>query len=351
MIRSALLPFLPILAAGALAAEDAPPAATPAPAATTPAGDANASASAAAAPPAAPSKPVGQVLSGMVSVSAGYDSNVILAPSNNPTPTGKSSAMIGADASATLDLIDHGDQGLWQDWGGGERMHLTVDGMIRDYPDQSQFQLIRGGVHLVGSERESWGDPGFVVGYNHYDLDRKDAADAANGDLFASHVGKDYRNVDVAILGAEWLRYIQEPDQTGGYGTLGWNHWLLLGDAADVHRRVEAGLSIDGEKARTSGQTFYGVQPDLGLHWRLGSGERLGTYDGALIATYEFRRYGSTNGQAEHQGIADVQATADAWLCPNASAGIYFIWTHRTSNFTFDRYDREQVGGRITATW
>ncbi len=93
------------------------------------------------------------------------------------------------------------------------------------------------------------------------------------------------------------------------------------------------------------------MQPNVGARWRLGNGEKLGTYDGTITGTYEFRRYGSSDGQAERQGIADVQATADAWLCSNASAGLYFIWTHRTSNFSIDRYDREQVGGRITATW
>lgn len=359
MPRRLLLPVLSLLTAAGAAAEEPSPAPTPAPASTTPPAAASPDASLPAATPEAPVLPpattssgIGRVLGGMASVAAGYDSNVILSPSNNPTPTQKSSLALGADAAATLRLVDEGDHGIWQEGDHGERLRLTVDGMIRDYPSVSDAQLIRGGIHAVGHERASWGDPGFVVGYNHYDIDRKNAADAANGDLFASHVDHSYRQVDVGLVGAEWLRYYQEPDKTGVYGTVGWNHWYLLGEQADVHRRVEGGLAADVDHARTADNSFWGIIPSVGGRWRVGNGEHLGTYDGGLTVSYEARRYGKEDGMtAEHQGIAAANLTLDAWLCPNASAGLYYIWTHRSSNFTVDRYDRQQVGLRVTSSF
>ncbi len=245
--------------------------------------------------------------------------------------------------------MDEQGKGVWEEGEKGERLRLTVDGSIRDYPKQSQYQLIRGGIHLVGYERAGWGDPGVVVGYNHYDIDRKNAADAGNLDFFGSHIAK--AHVDIALVGVEWLRYIEEPDKTGIFGTAGWSHWFLV-DASNVHKRVEVGLAVDGEKARTTPNNFYGVLPSAGAVWRFGGTDsRLGTYDTSLNANYEYRRYGSSGGQSEHQGIFNAQASADAWLCPNATVGLYVIWTHRSSNFSFDQYTRGQYGARLTASW
>jgi hypothetical protein len=292
----------------------------------------------------------GHALGASASLEAGYDSNAVLLPDNNPTASNKSGLALGADLAAKLRLIDQEDKGVWTEGDHGERLELSVDGSFRDYPSESTARLLRGGIHLIGHERESWGDPGFVLGYNHYAIDGHSAADATNGNLFASHINKDYTNVDIVTLGAEWLRYTQEPDKTGTYVSLGYSHWYLL-ESGNIHRRLEAGLAVDADHSRLHSESFGGVIPEVGAYWRFGSGQKRGTYDLAANVNYEERWYGGADGFAEKQGIAAISSTLDAWVCSNSTVGIYASWNHRYSNFDPDAYNRYQVGARLTALW
>jgi len=343
-VRRSLI--LSLVTMAALAAEDQPAATGTAPTANTPP----------AAQPVMPdethesSSSLANSLGANLVLSAGYDSNAILEPTNDPTATDKSGAAFGVDATGKIRLVDQSGKGVWDEGDHGERLLASVDASYRDYPGVSQAEMLRGGVHLVGHERESWGDPGFVLGYNHYNIDHSSAADATNANIFASRIAKDFRNVNIATLGAEWLRYDVDPDKTGIYTTLGYSHWYML-ESNNIHRRIEAGLAVDADKSRTRDESFVGLIPDIGGTWRYGAGQKLGTYDFVGSYTYEFRRYGSEDGTQEHQGISDLNASADAWLCNNATFGIYGDWTHRSSNFEANAYTRFQVGARLAANW
>jgi hypothetical protein len=205
-------------------------------------------------------------------------------------------------------------------------------------------------VQAAGHERRSWGDPGFVLGYNHYNIDHETAADAVNGDVYASRIGASYRDVDILMLGCEYLRYPIATDKTGELGMLGYRHWFLM-RPSDIRRRIELGLTASLYHARADYESWYGVAPTIAVLWRVGTGQRRGTVDLSGSASYEWRHYGEYAGVSEKQGLFGVTAAADAWTCSHSTLGAYAGYGHRESNFPIDTYSRFQAGLRLVAFW
>jgi hypothetical protein len=315
-----------------------------------------------AAPEAAPpapaltpvAKPAGDQRPGVIgaaaSLFAGYDSNIILEPDHSPTATDKSGAAFGGDVKGTLRLVDREGYGLWSSGSHAEKLAFSLSGGVRDYPTHAEADQWRAGAQLTGHERRAFADPGFVLGYNHYDIDHKSAADAANADIYASRISPGYRDVDIALVGGEYLRYPIDPDKTGELAMLGYRHWLLL-RPSDIHRRIELGLTGSLYHAKATFESWYGIGPSASAVWRIGTGQRLGTIDLSGAASYEWRKYGSSAGVTEKQGLSGASVGADAWTCSHSSAGIYVAYGHRESNFPTDTYSRFQTGVRIAALW
>jgi hypothetical protein len=281
---------------------------------------------------------------------AGYDSYILLEPDHSPTATDMSGAALGGDVKGTLRLIDRDGFGLWSPGTHAERLTFSVGGGVRDYPGHAEANQWRAGAQLAGHERRAYADPGFVIGYNHYDIDHQSAADAVNADVYASRISPGYHDVDIALVGGEYLRYPLDTDKTGGLAMLGYRHWFLL-RPSDIHRRVELGLTGSLYKAKATFESWYGIGPSASALWRFGTGQRLGTIDLSGAASYEWRKYGEAVGVTEKQGLAGVSVGADAWTCSHSSAGVYVSYGHRESNFPTDTYSRFQAGARIAALW
>ncbi len=302
----------------------------------------------AAAPGATPAATRWYSISGTLAI--GYDSNILLEPDTNPSSSDKQGASLGLDVKGTARLIDAEGKGLTVASGHARRLSATVSVGAHEYSGHPEAELLRIGAQLMGHQRvESW-DPGFIVGYNHYDLDRRNAADAINLDLFASRIAPSFEHVDVVLLGGERLVYPLDDNKTGTLLELGYRHWFLI-ERRDIHRRIEAGLGVSSYAANADFESYRGITPSVAALWRIGSGQRLGTYDLSGSAQYEFRQFKSFSGITEKQDILGISGGCDAWVCANATAGIYAGVARRGSNLPANEYTRYQIGLRLGATW
>lgn len=319
-----------------------------APATVAPEAPAGAQGAAGAGPSSSPSASRWWSIAGTLSV--GYDSNILLEPDNNPSSSDKQGLSLGLDAKGTVRIIDAEGKGLSVASGHARRLSATVSLGAHEYSGHPEAELLRVGAQLMGHQRvQSW-DPGFVVGFNHYDVDRQNAADAINGDLFASRIAPSFEHVDIVLLGVERLIYPLNDNKTGTLLELGYRHWFLI-ERRDIHRRVEAGLALSSYQAGADFETYRAITPSLAATWRIGSGQRLGTCDLTGSAQYEFREFSSFAGITEHQDILGVSGACDAWVCANATAGVYAGVARRGSNLPSNEYTRFQAGVRLGATW
>ncbi len=287
-----------------------------------------------AVPPATGGKPDWFGLSAVFA--AGYDSNVLLEPDSNANATGKDSAALTADLKATFRL--YRDQAL------GRKASLAIDGAYNRYPSAQEGDLGRFGATITGGWRLAGIDPGVAIGVHRYWLDGGSAADAAG---IATWVAKTYtKNVAILALAANHLSYEDNAQRDGWMLSAEYRHWFLP-TARVVNRRIEAGVRGTDYAAVVARETYLAATPFVGAFWRAGDKLALGTIDYAARAQYEFRAYNAV----EHQRIANLTASADAWLCTNASAGAYVAYTKRDSNVDVNDYKRWQLGVRAGMAW
>jgi hypothetical protein len=329
------------------AATDSPPVPAVAPSASAAPAAANPNADAAAVPTPRASTPDRWYSLGGT-LSAGYDSNVLLAADTTPSPSGQHSAALGAEAHATVRILDTPGTGLVGD--DTRRLALGASAGYTDYPDHESQRLLRLGGNLVGHQRFGAWDPGVLLSYNHYELDGKAAANVIGGDAFVSHLYPSYQNVDIATAGVQYLAFPRDHDQTGTLLGLGVRHWFLP-YAKDTYRRIEIGLAGSDYLARAHDQSYLGFSPSLGAAWRIGADDpHLGTVDLGALAQFEHRGFRAVNpigNEREHQQILSLTATGDCWLCANATLGAYGGLARRVSNIPGDQYTRFQVGVRL----
>jgi hypothetical protein len=280
-------------------------------------------------------------------LAVGYDTNVVFQPDVDPDTTDTEGAAISANASGTLRLIDRDGRGLASDHGRGRRLAASVGAGFREYPGHQEAELGRVSATIIGHQRFGAWDPGFVAGYHHYWLDRENAADVANLEAFASRIQGSFKHVDIVVGGIEALSYPEDSDKSGLLANLSYRHWYLP-ERKNIRRRVEFGISASAMAANAGSASYYGFGPGIGCVWRFGSGEKLGTSDLATKLDYEFRRY---HGDGPRQGIFGASAGWDAWLCANATAGVFAAFTRRLSDERAEQYARSQAGVRLGVTW
>lgn len=292
----------------------------------------------------------GDAFGGTLGLRVGYDSNALLEPDPSPAATDSDGVAWGVDASGTLRLIDRRGRGLWAEGPRSRRLALTASAAYRAYPGRDEANLTRVGLRLAGHERRSFADPGAVITFHHYILDGETVADAVGAHVFASKIAGGHRAVDAVFLGGEYIVYADDDDKSGILGTLAWRHWFLA-SARDIKRRIEIGLALDVYAANAEWASWIGPRPHVGVAWRFGHGERLGTVDTAAALTYEWRRYGEYAGDNETQNIVALEGGADAWLCGWATAGVFAGYGRRDSSLVVNDYDRWQAGVRAGASF
>ncbi|MBA2479752.1 MAG: hypothetical protein H0V44_03740 [Planctomycetes bacterium] len=304
---------------------------------------------AATANPATPAliRPGSRPLTIAADLAVGYDSNAIFQPDVNPDTTDTQGAAIVANGSATLRLIDRDGRGLASDQGRGRRLAAGLGVGIQEYPGHPEAEMGRVSATMMGHQHVGAVDPGFVLGYHHYWLDRENAADVINLEAFASRIRDSFQHIDILVAGAEFLSYPQDEDKSGVLGSLSYRYWYLP-ERKNIRRRLELGLSASLMRANADYASYTGVSPSIAGLWRFGSGERLGTTDLSAKLDYEFRRYA---GGGPQQSIVGATAGWDAWICANATIGIYAAWTRRISEQTSEQYSRYQAGARLGVTW
>ena len=281
-------------------------------------------------------------------LSGGYDSNVLHAAANTPTPSGQHSAALGVDAHATVRILDAPEHGLVT--ADTTRLAASPSLGYDDYPGHEKERLLRAGGLVVGHQRFGTWDPGLLVSYNHYALDGKSVANVTSGEAFVSHIYPSYKNVDILTGGVQYLAFPTEQDRSGSLIGLGLRHWFLP-TAKETRRRIEFGLAVSDYVAKSDVQSYLGITPSLGTSWRLGAVEpTTGTIDLGALAQYEYRGYRETNplgNERERQQILSLSGNADYWLCRNATLGGYVGLTRRMSNIDPDQYTRFQIGARL----
>ena len=329
----------PAVAPIAAPAADAPPAATPAAVnETVKAEDVVFTAPTRRTRPA--SAPVTKPYSFGVNLSAGYDSNILLENTDTPTATNAKGMAYSAEVRGNFRLVDNA------------RGRLGVFGSAQfdGYPGNSDANLARLGGGLTAGTSVGGFDPGLVVGYNHFSIDNKAAASAINVNAYVAKVFES--NVSVLGIGSQYVDYVDNDPITGTLYDVSYRHWFLF-EPKRITRRVE--LSIKAGKNRTHGddEAYTILTPTVATLYRFGDKPAAGTQDLSGKIQYEMRQYPdpAAGGEAEKQKLLSITAGYDYWLAGWVSAGLYAGYSKRASTDETNRYDRKQVGVRVTATW
>lgn len=276
------------------------------------------------------------------SIGAGYDSNILLQPSESPSSTGSSGLALTAGARATAAVV------RTQRF----KMSVSLDGDVSDYPDVTQANLIRVGGGLNDQLDVHGVIVGSATGFNAFWLDSKYAATAGSENLYAADTWG--RNVSIISAGAQVLRYKGNSDSSGIEGEVAYRHWYMLEDR-NVRRRAEFSLRLVRFVANAAIDSYTGLGGSLGGFYRLHGGTRpvAGTIDLSARVGLELRRYdrGSIGLERERQAITTYAVTGDVWMCENASVGAFVGYTIRNANISRDTYDRLQAGGRLSVIW
>ena len=275
------------------------------------------------------------------SLSTGYDSNILLESVDNPSSTNSKGVANGSEVHGSYQILS-GDIG---------RLSASGSVEINQYPVESTAEMIRYGGSLAASWTLGGFDPGVVVGFNKFYLNRDVAANATTINVYVAKVFE--RNVSILGAGRQYVEYIGNEGSTGSTYDVNYRHWFLLAPG-DVNKRLELSWKISALQAKDSDAAYGTSVPGLGLNWRFGpSKPELGTVDLNSRATYEIRTYRlpSDGSEAERQRLATLGGSGDVWLTEHLTAGLYLGYARRTSNATLSDYNRLQVGARLAANW
>jgi len=280
--------------------------------------------------------------SGSVTLGAGYDSNILLLPEEDPGADAADSSVLSIDARLIWRALKDSNR----------QVNIIGAAEYNHFPDIDDQDLLRYG--LLGTALFKWQgfDPGFAAGINRFAIDGENAATVVNASVSLNKV-VDARWVHIPSIDLYWFDY---DDDEGASGTLLAAHyrlwWLFVPGKA--HSRLEAGLRVGQYFADADQENYQTLRPAVGAVYRLGEAGTFGSWDLTARAHYDFRQYedaGGGYGGGEKLGIFITQVSADAWLMRNLTAGAYVRYTANQSDVDANDYDRFQVGIRSTLTW
>ncbi len=275
------------------------------------------------------------------SLSTGFDSNILLESVDNPTATNAKGVANGSEVHASYQILN-GDTG---------RLSASGNVEINQYPVEPTAEMIRYGGSLAASWSLGGFDPGVVVGFNKFYLNRDVAANATTINVYVAKVFE--RNVSILGAGSQYVEYIGNESSTGTTYDISYRHWVLLAPG-DINKRLELSWKMSRLQANDDDAAYGTSVPGLGLNWRFGpSKPELGTVDVSGRATYEFRTYHqpADGSEAERQRLATLGGSGDVWLTEHLTAGLYLGYAQRVSNVTLSDYNRLQAGLRLAANW
>jgi hypothetical protein len=294
-------------------------------------------------PAASPNKPKSFGL--QAELSAGFDSNVLLDPSNNPQATNTSSAVLSGTVKGTWRVVNQGIN----------RLSLIGIAGIDDYPSFPKSQLLRVGAYATAQTHIGRFDPGLVIGAHEFYLDHKPAATLVTGEARVSQMTAHELVMGSAI--GQYLNYNGQHEETGYLIAGNLRYWYMF-NANDPRSRIEFGLRIGQYNAQRDDQTYGTVEPSVryaqhlpGRTWLHSVGEDFSLTGDAEVRWYHAVPAGTTNEPRELRRIYTVQSAFDIWLWRFLSVGPYVSYNTRVSNIPLTGYERTQVGGRLIANW
>jgi hypothetical protein len=278
-------------------------------------------------------------------LNAGYDSNVLLDPSQDPKATNTASSVFSGTLKGTWRAINEGRN----------RLSLIAIAGIDDYPEFSQSQLIRLGGYATGQTHVGRFDPALILGGHRFLLDRKPAATLLTGEARVSQLTP--HELMMGSLTTQYLNYDHQHEETGFLIAGGVRYWYMF-TANDPRTRLEFAMRVGQYNARRSDQTYGTLEPSarFALHlpgrtWLHSIGEDFSLSGDAEVRYYHAVPAGTTGGPREIRRIYTVQSAFDIWLWRYLAVGPYVAYNTRVSNIPLTGYDRTQVGARLIANW
>jgi hypothetical protein len=284
--------------------------------------------------------------SGFTALVGGWDSNVLLQPSNRPNATDERSAVVGGEMRLSWHALRTATG----------RVDLSADGDHTAYPSSHEADLSRAGVRAFGQltvKNETVGriDPGLLVGAHRYWLSGEGAATSLMATAMITKVKPTW--VGVATAGVVNLDYDNNSAASGSLFEMGYRHLFLLRDS-DSRRNVELSLRGGGYYAESKTDNYATITGSCAGAWRFGERQaEAGTFDINIRLSYELRTYDhpTNSDQQEDQGIFRAGSQAAWWLSRQMSVGPYAVYSQRNSNIDVSDFDRFQVGLRLEAAF
>ncbi len=286
------------------------------------------------------SAPITKRFSFGVNLGAGYDSNILLENTDTPTATNAKGSALSGELRGNVRLVDS-PRG---------RLGAFASAELDAYPGNAKANLMRFGGGLTVGKSMGGFDPGLVVGYNRFFIDHELAASALNVNAFVAKVFES--NVAVLGLGSQYVEYANNDPISGTLYDVSYRHWLLL-EPNRITRRIEFGLKVAKNRTHDADQGYRTITPSVGALYRFGDKPEAGTQDVSGRLQYEMRTYPelSAGGSGEKQKLISLTAGYDYWFANWISGGAYAGLSKRTSTDEDNRYDRKQVGLRVSASW
>jgi hypothetical protein len=284
--------------------------------------------------------------SGFTALVGGWDSNVLLQPSNRPNATDERSAVLGGEMRLSWHALRTATG----------RLDVSADGDHTAYPSSHEADLSRAGVRAFGQltvKNDTVGriDPGLLVGAHRYWLSGEGAATSLMATGMITKVKPTW--VGVATVGVVNLDYDNNSSASGSLFEMGYRHLFLLRDS-DSRRNVELSLRGGGYYAESKTDNYATITGSCAGAWRFGERQAVaGTFDVNLRLSYELRSYDHPNNSDEQENQAIFRAGSQAawWLSRQINIGPYAVFSQRNSNIDVSDFDRFQVGLRLEAAF